>query len=114
MKYTIVGGKKLSGEIKVSGNKNSVFPCVSAALLTSEEVVLENISRLRDTEVLVQILKKLGVLVKFENNTLTIKAGEIKQFTLPRDLMTKLRGSIVLVSAILARKNKVNFYHPGG
>lgn len=114
MKYIINGGHKLEGEIAVSGNKNSVFPCVAAALMTSEEVVLENISKLRDTEVLVQILKKLGVNVTFGKNTLTIKAVEIKQFSLPKDLMVKLRGSILLISAILARKNKVNFYHPGG
>jgi UDP-N-acetylglucosamine 1-carboxyvinyltransferase len=114
MKYIIEGGKRLSGEIKVSGNKNSVFPCVAAALLTEEEVVLENISNLRDTAVLIQILKKLGVGVSFENNILKIKAKEIKQFSLPKDLMVKLRGSIVLVSAILSRKRKVNFYHPGG
>lgn len=116
MKYIIDGGKKLNGKIKVSGNKNSVFPCVAASLLTSEEVVLENISSLRDTEVLVQILKKLGVNISFDKstNTLKIKAGEIKQFSLPKDLMTKLRGSIVLVSAMLARQGKVNFYHPGG
>src|SRR5690349_7751359 len=103
MKYIIEGGRKLNGEIKVSGNKNSVFPAVAASLLTDEEVVLENISNLRDTEVLIQILKKLGVLVSFEENTLKIEAKEIKQFSLPKDLMVKLRGSIVLVSAILAR-----------
>src|SRR3989344_2133143 len=116
MKYIIEGGRKLNGSIEISGNKNSIFPCVSAALLTSEEVILENISNLKDTEVLVQILKKLGVVIEFDKNKniLRIKADEIKQFSLPKDLMTKLRGSIVLVSAILARKKKVNFYHPGG
>lgn len=116
MKYIIEGGRKLNGTIKISGNKNSVFPCVSAALLTSEEVILENISNLKDTEILVQILKKIGVVIEFDKNknTLRIKADEIKQFSLPKDLMTKLRGSIVLVSAILARKGKINFYHPGG
>lgn len=116
MKYVIEGGKKLNGSIKISGNKNSVFPCVAASLLTSEEVVLENISNLKDTEVLVQILKKLGVIADFDRdkNILKIRAEEIKQFSLPKDLMVKLRGSIVLISAILARKGKVNFYHPGG
>lgn len=116
MKYVIDGGKKLNGKITISGNKNSIFPCVAASLLTSEEVTLENISSLRDTEVLVQILKKLGVNINFDKNTnvLKIKASDIKQFSLPKDLMTKLRGSIVLVSAMLARKGKVNFYHPGG
>lgn len=114
MKYIIEGGKRLVGKIEISGNKNSVFPCVAAALLTSEEVVLENISKLRDTESLLQILKKLGVAVTFDKNTLTIKALEIKQFSLPKNLMTKLRGSILLISAVLSRRNKVNFYHPGG
>lgn len=114
MKYIINGGRKLNGEISISGNKNSVFPSVAASLLTSEEVVLENISQLRDTEVLIQILKKLGVSVAINKNTLTIRASEIKQFSLPKDLMGKLRGSILLISAILSRKGKVNFYHPGG
>ncbi len=114
MKYIVTGGKKLSGSIEVSGNKNSVFPCVSAALLTSEEVILENVADLRDTESLIKILKKLGVNAEFNKNTLTIKASEIKQSSLPKELMAKLRGSIVLVSSILARKGRVSFSHPGG
>lgn len=114
MKYQIVGGKKLEGNIRVSGNKNSIFPCVSAALLTEDEVVLENISNIRDVEVLVEILKKLGVLVEKIGSTLYIRAKDIKTVNLPQSLMTKLRGSIVLVGAILARKGRVNFYHPGG
>lgn len=114
MQYKIVGGKKLSGKINISGNKNSVFPCVSAALLTDQEVILENISTLKDTEVLIKILKKLGVSVKKEGDILTIRAESIKHFTLPSKLMTKLRGSIVLVGSILSRMGKVIFYHPGG
>lgn len=114
MQYKIVGGKKLIGKINISGNKNSVFPCVSAALLTNEEVILENISTLLDTEVLIKILKKLGVYVQKQGSTLTIKADTIKHFTLPQELMIKLRGSIVLVGSILSRMGKVIFYHPGG
>lgn len=114
MKYQIIGGKTLTGKIRVSGNKNSVFPCVAAALLTSEEVILENISDLKDTEVLIRILKKLGVSVEKSGSTLTIKAASIRHFTLPEELMIKLRGSIVLVGSILSRVGKVIFYHPGG
>lgn len=114
MQYKIVGGKRLSGKINISGNKNSVFPCVSAALLTDQEVILENISTLMDTEVLIKILKKLGVSVQKEGDRLTIKAESIKHFTLPSELMTKLRGSIVLVGSILSRMGKVIFFHPGG
>lgn len=114
MRYIVNGGKKLQGSIRVSGNKNSVFPCIGAALLTEEEVILENISNLKDTEVLIQILKKLGVVVEKNQSTIRIKAAEIRRFNLPEDLMVKLRGSIVLVGAILGRIGKVNFYHPGG
>ncbi|OGE27902.1 UDP-N-acetylglucosamine 1-carboxyvinyltransferase [Candidatus Daviesbacteria bacterium RIFCSPHIGHO2_01_FULL_40_11] len=114
MKYIINGGHKLEGTVCVSGNKNSVFPCIGAALLTSEEVILENISNLVDTEVLIQILKKLGVVVEKNKSTIRIKASEIRRFNLPEDLMMKLRGSIILVGAILGRLGKVNFFHPGG
>src|SRR3989338_1363419 len=113
MKYIIEGGHRLTGKIRISGNKNSVFPCVAAALLTQEEVILENISSLKDTEVLIKILKKLGVSVQKKGSVLTIKAATISQYTLP-DLVTKLRGSIVLVGSILSRMGKVKFHHPGG
>lgn len=114
MRYIINGGRKLEGTIRVSGNKNSIFPCVAAALLTSEEVILENIPDLKDTGVLIQILKKLGVKVEKDQSTVKIQASEIQHFRLPEDLMVKLRGSIVLVGALLARLGRVNFYHPGG
>ena len=114
MKYIINGCNKLRGTIRISGNKNSVFPCIAAALLTEDEVILDNISSLSDTEVLIEILHKLGVTVVKKGSTVRIKASNIRHFTLPEDLMLKLRGSIVLVGALLGRLGKVNFYFPGG
>lgn len=114
MKYKIIGGKRLSGTVHVSGNKNSVFPCVAAALLTQEEVILENISDLKDTEVLIQILKKLGVTIAKKQSTLHIRAAHLSHTNLPKDLVTQLRGSVVLVGAILGKLAKVTFDHPGG
>lgn len=114
MKYIILGGQQLNGSIKVSGNKNAVFSCVAAALLTKEEVILENIADLKDTEVLISILKKLGVRVERNGSSLKIKAANINHFTLPEKLMSKLRGSVVLVGSMLGRLGKVKFWHPGG
>lgn len=114
MKYLIEGGRTLAGEIEVSGNKNAVFPCVAAALLTEEKVVLQNIPDLKDTEVLIEILKTLGVDVSFSKKTLYIQAKNLKSSHLPGDLMSKLRGSIVLAGALLARLGRVSFHHPGG
>ncbi|MCL4419650.1 UDP-N-acetylglucosamine 1-carboxyvinyltransferase, partial [Patescibacteria group bacterium] len=114
MKYIIKGGKQLKGMIAVSGNKNSIFPCVAAALLTREEVVLDNIPQLKDTAVLIEILKKLGVQVKQEGHSLHITAKELRRSTLPEDLMVKLRGAVVLAGALFARLGRVSFSHPGG
>lgn len=114
MKYIIEGGHCLTGKIHISGNKNSVFPCIAAALLTEEEVVLENIPDLKDTEVLIQILKRLGMSAERNQSTVVVQASEIKHSSLPADLMFKLRGSIVLTGALLGRLGKVTFYHPGG
>src|SRR3989344_4779722 len=114
MKYIIEGGRKLTGEVYVGGNKNAIFPIVSASLLTDEEVTIENISDIKDTQVLIEILKELGAKVSLQNSTLTIKAENIKTSILPKDLMKRLRGSVVLAGSILSRMNKVTFNHPGG
>ena len=114
MKYQITGGRKLEGKINISGNKNAIFPCLAAALLTEEEVVLYNISNLKDTQVLIKILENLGVNVKQTGSELSIKASNLRRYVLPDQLMGKLRGSIVLVGSILSRAGKVRFSHPGG
>lgn len=113
MKYIINGGNKLSGTIRISGNKNAIFPCVAAALLTKEEVILENVPDIRDTKVLTQILEHIGVKVARSGNQFIIQAQNITP-ELPKELIAKLRGSIVLVGAILARCKRVSFSHPGG
>lgn len=114
MKYIIIGGQRLQGTVAISGNKNSVFPCIAAALLTQEEVILENIADLKDTQVLLQILKKLRVSVEKIGSTVKIQSVQIHHFSLVQNLMVKLRGSIVLAGAMLGRFGKVSFRHPGG
>lgn len=113
-KYLIEGGNKLNGIISLSGNKNSTFPCIAAAILTEQEVTLTNIPKIRDVDVMVDILKRLGIKVVSEGNTLLINAQEINSSELPQELTTKLRGSIVLAGALLGRLKKVTFFHPGG
>ena len=84
MRYIIEGGKKLKGQITASGNKNAVFPCMAAALLTDQEVVLENVPNINDVEVLVEILKNIGVSVSKEGSGLKIKASKL-DWRLPKE-----------------------------
>ncbi|MDO8429008.1 MAG: UDP-N-acetylglucosamine 1-carboxyvinyltransferase [Candidatus Daviesbacteria bacterium] len=113
-KYIIEGGNKLSGKVKISGNKNSVLPCLAATLLTEEEVILKNIPNISDVEVFCDILKGLGASVERKSDQLTIQCKDIKVALLPEDKMTKIRASILLVGPLLARLGQVEFSHPGG
>src|SRR3989344_277368 len=114
MKYVIKGGKRLEGEVIISGNKNSVLPCMAAALLTEEKVVLENVPEISDVKTFLRIFDKLGVSFKKEGSSLSIQAEEIKETSLPDDEVVALRASVLLAGPILARKGKVTFHFPGG
>lgn len=114
MKYIIKGGKKLSGKVQISGNKNSALPCIAAALLTNEDVVLENIPDIKDVSVMIQILTDLGAVIKKEDQRLVINCTNVKVSDLPEDKALKLRASILLLGPLLARFGKVSSRFPGG
>ena len=114
MHYIIEGGKKLSGQVTLSGNKNSVLPCMAAALLTEDEIVLSNVPDITDVDVFTEIFKKLGIGIKRKKDKIYIKAKKILETELPDELVKKLRASILLAGPIFARKRKVSFTFPGG
>lgn len=113
-KYLIEGGRKLEGSIKISGNKNSVLPCLAACLLTSEPVKLTNVPNISDVSVMVEILMQLGVKVEAGDHELTVHAENIRDHKLPQELVGKLRASILLIGPLLARIGRAEFSHPGG
>ena len=112
--YIIQGGIKLKGKIKISGNKNAVLPCLAAALLTKEDVILRNVPKISDVDVFLDIFQSLGVKTVREDSFIKIKAEEITTSILPQDLVAKLRAAILLTGPLLARMGKVEFSHPGG
>jgi UDP-N-acetylglucosamine 1-carboxyvinyltransferase len=114
VKFIINGGKSLSGELKVSGNKNSILPCMAAALLTSEEVILENVPDISDVSVFTDIMEGFGVQIVRSEHTLKIVATDIKNSEVSEELMKKIRASILFVGPLLSRKGEVIFSHPGG
>jgi len=79
--YTIHGGKPLSGEMVTSGNKNSALPCIAAALLTDEEIILHNIPDIEDVRVMLSIMESIGARVVRDEEkagTYRIRAADIK------------------------------------
>ena len=113
-KYIITGGNKLSGQVTISGNKNSILPCLAATLLTEEQVILKNVPQIKDVEVFLEILKSLGSSYKQNGSEITIQTKKLSTYQLDPDLTSKLRASVLLVGPILAKLGKVDFFHPGG
>lgn len=117
-KYLVTGGQALSGAVRVSGAKNAVLPTLAAILLTPETCVLHDIPDLRDVQVMMEILRLLGVkLVVTQDETrrhLLACAGSLDTFEIRADLTRQMRSSIFLMGPLLGRLGKVRIAYPGG
>lgn len=115
-KYLIRGGKKISGEIFISGSKNAALPIMAATLLTKEKVVLNNIpTLLTDIKIMIALLEKLGKEIIINKNTVTIQEEKKKiNHVSTYDIVQKMRASIVILGPLLARVNKAVISYPGG
>ncbi|MFH0937131.1 MAG: UDP-N-acetylglucosamine 1-carboxyvinyltransferase [Candidatus Daviesbacteria bacterium] len=113
-KYIIEGGNKLKGRVTLSGNKNSILPCLAASLLTDEEVTLHNVPKIADVEVFLKILRELGAEVEEGDHLVKVKCAKINKTTLPDEWVNKLRAAILFVGPLLARFGKAEFPFPGG
>ena len=114
VRYRIQGGAPLVGEVTISGSKNASLPLLAATLLCDGESVLENVPRLRDTDLMVEIMRYLGADVSFEGSTVRVKTAGLRSKPIPREMVSKLRGSIVLLGPLLARFGVVEMAYPGG
>ena len=113
--YLIEGGFPIKGTVKASGNKNAALPCIAAALLTDEEIVLKNIPEIEDTAVMLSILESLGVSVKkTDSHTWKVKAEQIQRFEIPPEMSRKIRASILFAGPLIARCGKALMLPPGG
>src|SRR4051812_3417990 len=115
LQYVVEGGKRLSGTIRPSGNKNAALPIVAASLLTEHPVILENVPRIRDVEILVQLVKSVGAHIDWTaRNTLHIHAKSVKAAELDPELCRRIRASILLAAPLLARSGQIELPPPGG
>ncbi len=113
-RFLITGGQKLNGTVKVGGSKNAALPIMSAALLTDEEVTLHNVPDIADIATMCKILGFLGVETHFDQGTLRIRAAEIQNREIEHELVSKLRGSSLLMAPLLSRNGEVRLAFPGG
>jgi len=113
--FKITGKSKLSGQIKVAGNKNSVLPIMAACLLTEEACILENVPKISDVKVMTSLLETAGAKVTdLGNKKLKIEAINIKSNNFPKEQTEKLRASVLLLGPMLVRVGEVKMGYPGG
>ena len=113
--YHIEGGFPVKGTVKASGNKNAALPCIAAAVLTDQPVVLHNIPEIEDVSVMFEIFKSFGgTVVKRAQNEYTLQLKSVTGFEIPAALSQKIRASILFAGPLLARNGKVSMSPPGG
>jgi UDP-N-acetylglucosamine 1-carboxyvinyltransferase len=113
--YRIEGSYPLSGKIRASGNKNAALPCIVAALLTDDEVILRNVPDIEDVRVMLEIMKAVGAEVeRLEPNVYSLRTQNIKDHEIPMDLAKQVRASILFAGPMLSRTGKVVLPPPGG
>src|SRR5881296_727526 len=111
----IEGGHRLSGSVEVEGNKNAALPLLAACLLTSDECVLTNVPRISDVEVMARLLLDLGAEVEgIGSTTLRIRCPQIVKDEPDGALVGRLRGSVLLMGPLLARRGRARLAQPGG
>ena len=118
-RYVVAGGRRLVGQVEVSGAKNAALPILAAALLTAGESVIHNAPVIRDVAVMVEILRKLGARVEegpvgTHGRTLRIRADGLNGLEVGADFTREMRSSIFLMGPLLARVGKVRISYPGG
>ena len=114
-RYFIEGGYPINGTIKASGNKNAALPCIAAALLTNEPVLLRNIPDIEDVQVMIAVYQALGGEASpLGSNAWRLKTGNIVTSEIPPEHAKKIRASILFAGPLLARTGKVVLPPPGG
>lgn len=111
----IEGGRALSGRVAVEGNKNSALPLIAACMLTDQWCEISNVPRIRDVDVLVQLIEALGAQVEGQGTgTLRIRCERVTSDRPDPALVGRLRGSVLLLGPLLARTGSARLAPPGG
>ena len=114
-KLLITGGKPLTGEVKISGAKNSVLPILAASLLTGEEVIIGNVPHLQDVTTTISLLTEMGATLTIdEKMKVSVNASSVNKFYAPYEMVKTMRASILVLGPLLANFGEAKVSLPGG
>ncbi|MDE6063346.1 MAG: UDP-N-acetylglucosamine 1-carboxyvinyltransferase [Lachnospiraceae bacterium] len=113
--YAIQGGNPLVGEVEIGGAKNAALPIIAASVMTDETVHIENLPDVRDTNVLLEAMQDIGVLVNRNGrHKVTINAAQINNLVVDGNNIRKIRASYYFLGAMLAKYKSAEVALPGG
>lgn len=110
----VTGGKQLNGTIRASGAKNAVLPVMAASLLAPGSILLQEIPRLADVQIMCELLEHLGASTNMQDDTLSIDASNITSWEAPYEYMRKMRASVLVMGPLVARQGYAKLSMPGG
>lgn len=114
-RIVIEGGKKLKGNINISGAKNAALPIIAASLLTKKEVILHNVPMLRDVQMMAELVRSTGATVGFEKNVMRIQVAKVRGESLSDNVLaSEIRSVNGLLGALLHRLKRIKVPLPGG
>jgi UDP-N-acetylglucosamine 1-carboxyvinyltransferase len=113
-KYIIMGGIPLSGSVKISGAKNAVLPILAASLLSSGVTVINDVPRLRDVQVMKEVLEFLGCSIEWSGTTMKIDGSKVSSIEISDFLMRKMRASNLVMGPLLTKFGMAKLSFPGG
>lgn len=113
-KLVIEGGKRLKGEVAVAGSKNALLPILAATLLTDEPCCIKGAPSLRDTAIMIKILRSLGKSVEFRDGKVVVKSTSRVNTTAEYKLVSTMRASFCVLGPLLSRYKRAKVSLPGG
>ena len=113
-KLVIKGGKRLKGEVEISGAKNAALPVIAAALLAPGEHTISRVPDLRDIKTMGRLLENMGAEFHYEPHKAVIAMNKIKNLEAPYELVKEMRASVLVLGPMLARFGRAKVSLPGG
>lgn len=110
----VQGGIALQGKVRIQGSKNAALPILAATVLTQDASVIYNCPKIRDVHCMVNILRRLGFIVKWEKDALYIKTKEVTSNMMSGESVNGMRSSLCLLGALIGRNGKMQMEYPGG
>ena len=113
-KLAIQGGNRLNGEVRISGAKNATLPIMCAALLTADELHLDNMPDLHDVATMQKLLMQMGVTAAVEPSALTLCGAKVDKLEAPYEMVKTMRAAILVLGPLVARFGEARVSLPGG